>query len=321
MFVDISVIVPCYNEEENISIFYNEFSKFIVRIHNIKYEIIFVDDGSTDQTLNIIKKYAIKDGKIRFLSFSRNFGKEAAIFAGLEHAKGRFAVLMDADLQDPPSLLPKMYAYVKNGIFDSVATRRVSRKGEPKIRSFFAHQFYKLMNHVSKIDLVDGARDYRMMNRKFIDAILSLKEYNRFSKGLFGWVGFKTKWIEYENIERVAGETKWSFSSLFLYALDGIVAFSTFPLIISAILGIFISSVSFLSILFIIVRKLFWGDPVQGWASNITSTLFIGGILMLFIGIIGEYLAKIYLEIKKRPLYILKEWNFDSDQFHKKSSD
>ncbi len=260
-------------------------------------------------TLQLIKSFVSNDMRVKFISFSRNFGKEAAIYAGLKNATGNYAVLMDADLQDPPSLLPHMYDLIKHGNYDSIATRRVSRKGEPRIRSFFARQFYKIMNKIADVDLVDGARDFRIMNRKFINGIISLQEYNRFSKGLFGWIGFKTKWLEYENIKRVAGETKWSFWKLFLYAMNGIVAFSTAPLIISAVCGIIISTFSLCSIIFIVFRKLFFGDPVQGWASSVSIDLFIGGLLMFFIGIIGEYLSKIYLEIKHRPIYIENEKN------------
>ena len=304
---ELSIVIPCFNEEETIDAFYNELHKAIESMHISSCEFIFVDDGSSDNTLDIIKKLSNRDVRIKYISLSRNFGKEAAIFAGLKNSTGNFTVLMDADLQDPPSLLPNMYKIIKSEEYDSVATRRISRKGEPRIRSFFARQFYKLMSRIADIDLVDGARDFRIMNRKFIDAVLSLQEYNRFSKGLFGWVGFKTKWLEYENVKRLAGETKWSFWKLFLYALDGIVAFSTAPLILSAVCGIILSTLSFCSIIFIVARKLIFDDPVQGWASSISVCLFIGGLLMLFIGIIGEYMSKIYIEIKKRPIYIEKE--------------
>ena len=305
--INISIIVPCFNEEDSIRILYKEICKSIDSIHQISCEFIFIDDGSSDNTLNILKELAIYDSRVKYISFSRNFGKEAAIYAGLKNAIGKFIVLMDADMQDPPSLLPQLYELIKDGNYDSIATRRISRKGEPKIRSFFARQFYKLISKFADVDLVDGARDFRIMNRQFVDAVLSLQEYNRFSKGLFGWIGFKTKWLEYENVKRVAGETKWSFWNLCIYALDGIVAFSTAPLILSAIFGIILSSISFCSIVFIIIRKLLLGDPVQGWASSMSVGLFIGGLLMLFIGIIGEYLSKIYLEIKHRPIYIEKE--------------
>lgn len=305
--INISIIVPCFNEQDSINMFYKELITAIETMKDTLYEVIFIDDGSSDNTLQTLKELSKQNINIKYISFSRNFGKEAAIFAGLKNATGDFAVLMDADLQDPPSLLPQMYELVKNGEYDSIATRRISRKGEPKIRSFFARQFYKLMSKIADVDLVDGARDFRIMNRRFIDAVLSLREYNRFSKGLFGWVGFKTKWLEYENIQRAAGETKWSFWSLFLYAIDGIVAFSTAPLIISAVVGLILSTISFCSIIFIIIQKLFLGTTVQGWASSMSVGLFIGGLLMLFIGIIGEYLSKIYLEIKHRPIYIEKE--------------
>ena len=258
-----------------------------------------------------MKVLAANDCHVRYLSFSRNFGKESAIYAGLENARGDFCVLMAADLQDPPSLLPEMYGYVKDGEYDSVATRRVTRKGEPKIRSFFARQFYTLMSRISKVDLVDGARDYRLMNRKFVNAILSMQEYNRFSKGLFGWVGFRTKWLEYENVERVAGETKLSFFKLFLYAIDGIVAFSTFPLIISAVIGVLASTLSLGYLSYVLVKKILFGDPVAGWASSVAVDLFIGGVLLFFLGVIGEYMSKIYLEIKRRPIYITRETNID----------
>ncbi len=305
--MDISAIVPCYNEEKSLALFYQEFCRDIARIDGVSYELILVDDGSTDGTLREMKELAAKDSHVRYLSFSRNFGKESAIYAGLENARGDFCVLMDADLQDPPSLLPEMYGYVKDGEYDSVATRRVTRKGEPKIRSFFARQFYKLMSRISKVDLVDGARDYRLMNRKFVNAILSMQEYNRFSKGLFGWVGFRTKWLEYENVERVAGETKWSFFKLFLYAIDGIVAFSTFPLIISAVIGVLASTLSLGYLSYVLVKKILFGDPVAGWASSVSVDLFIGGVLR----VIGEYMSKIYLEIKRRPIYITRETNID----------
>ncbi len=305
--IELSIIIPCFNEEDSLNCFYEELHSAVKFIDLQLYEFIFIDDGSSDKTLQIIKCLNKSDIHVKYIAFSRNFGKEAAIYSGLKNASGIFVVIMDADLQDPPHLLNKMYEIIKQGEYDSVATRRISRKGEPKIRSFFARKFYKIMSKISNIDLVDGARDYRIMNRQFVDAVLSLQEYNRFSKGLFGWIGFKTKWIEYENVKRVAGETKWSFWKLCLYALDGIVAFSTAPLILSAVCGIILSTVSFCSIAFIVVRKLLFGDPVQGWASSMSVGLFIGGLLMLFIGIIGEYLSKIYLEIKHRPIYIEKE--------------
>lgn len=273
------------------------------------FELILVDDGSNDGTLPLMLNLAARDTRVRYLSFSRNFGKEAAIFAGLRAAKGDYAVLMDADLQDPPALLPEMYRAVTEEGYDSVATRRVDRRGEPPIRSFFARLFYRLMNKISKTELVDGARDYRLMNRKFVDALLSLEEYNRFSKGLFGWVGFKTKWLECENVERVAGETKWSFFKLLIYAIEGIIAFSTVPLVIATAVGLVCCLLSFGGVGVIVFRKLLFGDPIQGWASTVSILLFMGGVQLLAMGVLGQYLAKTYLETKKRPIYIVKESN------------
>lgn len=273
------------------------------------FELILVDDGSKDKTLAVIKKLAEADKRIAFISFSRNFGKEAAILAGLRYSKGDYVALMDADLQDPPALLPEMYQAVTQEGYDSAATRRVTRKGEPPIRSFFARRFYKLMNKISNTDLVDGARDYRLMNRKFVNALLSMQEYNRFSKGLFGWVGFKTKWIEFENVERVAGETKWSFWKLLIYAIEGIVAFSTTPLVLATVVGLVCCLFAFGGTTFIVIRKLLFGDQIQGWASTISVLLFLGGIQLLCIGILGQYLAKTYLETKNRPIYIVNESN------------
>lgn len=308
----VSIIVPVFNEEESLPLFYDEFIRLRERMRAEfaeELELILVDDGSRDGSLALMKGLAERDTDVKYISFSRNFGKESAIFAGLSNARGDYAVLMDADLQDPPSLLPEMYRALREEGYDSVATRRVSRSGEPPIRSFFARRFYALMNRISRTDMVDGARDYRLMSRRFVDALLSLGEYNRFSKGLFGWVGFKTKWLEYENVERVAGETKWSFWGLFLYAIDGIVAFSTVPLQISAVLGVLLSLAAFLALVFIVVRRVLFGDPVAGWASTMTMLLFTSGIQMLFIGILGQYLAKTYLEVKKRPVYIVAETN------------
>ena len=273
----------------------------------VSFELLFIDDGSKDSTLSGIKDLAANHEEIKYISFSRNFGKEAAMYAGLQHAQGDYVVFMDADLQDPPSLLPDMYKAVAEDGYDSAATRRVTRAGEPPIRSFFARLFYRLMNKISHTELVDGARDYRLMNRKFVNALLELSEYNRFSKGLFGWVGFRTKWFDYENVERVTGETKWSFWKLLLYAVDGIVAFSTVPLIASTVLGLLSCLLSFAGILFVIVRKLLVGDPIQGWASTVCIILLMGGIQLLCTGILGQYLAKTYLETKKRPVYIIDE--------------
>lgn len=306
----ISIIVPCYNEEEVLPLFYNE----ITRISNIMkeqyLEVIFVNDGSRDNTLRILKEFASKDKHVKYISFSRNFGKESAMYAGLEHADGDYVVFMDADMQDPPSLLPEMYDIVKNEDYDSVATRRVDRKGEPPVRSFFARKFYKLMNRYSNTEIMDGARDFRLMNRKFADSLLELKEYNRFSKGLFGWVGFKTKWLEFENVERAAGETKWSFWKLFKYSLEGITAFSTAPLMIASILGIIFCLISIVFIVFIVIRKLIFNNSADGWASMVCLTSLIGGIQLFAIGIVGQYLSKMYLEIKNRPKYLIREDNF-----------
>lgn len=283
----------------------------------INFEFIFVDDGSSDHTLDILKELASQDKRITYLSFSRNFGKESAIYAGFEHSKGDFVVMMDADLQDPPALLPDMLHCLKNENYDSVATRRVTRKGEPPIRSFFARMFYKIINKISDADIVDGARDYRLMTRQMINAILSMKEYNRFSKGIFGWIGFRTKWIEYENVERKAGETKWSFWKLFQYSLEGIMAFSVVPLQIAAVLGVAISILAFFMIVFVIGRTLLYGDPVAGWPSLICVIMLLGGLQLMCIGILGNYLAKAYLETKRRPIYILKEVNCRIDENEK----
>lgn len=303
----ISLIVPCYNEEAALPYFYDAFLSLAQDMKEETFELLFIDDGSKDTTLSVLKETAAKDARVRYISFSRNFGKEAAILAGLREARGDYLCFMDADLQDPPALLPTLYDAVTKEGYDSAATRRVTRKGEPPIRSFFARQFYRLMNRISDTDLVDGARDYRLMNRKFVDAILSMHEYNRFSKGLFGWVGFRTKWIEFENVERVAGETKWSFWGLLAYAIEGIIAFSTKPLVLATICGLFCCLLSLAAVIFVTVRYLLSGDPVQGWASLICVILFLGGIQLLCTGILGQYLAKTYLETKHRPVYITKE--------------
>lgn len=308
--MSISIVVPCFNEQEALPFFYKEFKSLTTKMSYEDFELIFVDDGSRDKTLDTIKDIAKNDTRIKYISFSRNFGKEAAILAGLEHSKGDYVALMDADLQDPPAILPEMYEALTVEGFDSAATRRVTRKGEPPIRSFFARMFYKIMNKISKAELVDGARDYRLMNRRFVDALLSMKEYNRFTKGLFGWVGFKTKWIEFENVERVAGETKWSFWKLLAYAIEGIVAFSTAPLVIATIIGLLFCLLSFAGTAFIVVRKFIFGDPVQGWASTISVLMSIGGVQLLCTGILGQYLAKTYLETKHRPVYIVGETNY-----------
>ena len=307
----ISVIVPCYNEQEVLRLFYDEISSVAGKMSAYDFEFIFVNDGSRDNTLNICKELAAKDERVKYISFSRNFGKEAGIYAGFEKAKGDLVCMMDADLQDPPSLLPEMVKVIEEDGYDSVATRRVTRKGEPPIRSFFAGMFYKLMNKISKTEIVDGARDYRLMTRQFVNSLLSLGEYNRFSKGLFGWVGYQTKWLEYENVERAAGETKWSFWKLLLYSIEGIMAFSTVPLAISAVMGILFCAMAFVLILFIIVKTLAFGDPVAGWPSTACIILFVGGVQLFCVGILGQYLAKTYLEVKGRPIYICKETNIE----------
>ncbi len=304
----LSVIVPCYNEEENIALFYEELIRntgFLAE-HHMELEVVYVDDGSRDGTVSEVKKLREKDERVHLVSFSRNFGKEAAMFAGLENCDGEYVVIMDVDLQDPPSLLPEMFSYMREG-YDSVATRRVTRKGEPPIRSFFARMFYRLMRRISKTEIVDGARDYRLMTRQMVDAILSMREYNRFTKGIFGWVGFRTKWMEYENVERARGETKWNFWKLFLYSLDGIAAFSTVPLMFAAVVGVFFCVVAFLMILFIIVRKLIFGDPVSGWPSLVCIILMTSGVQFFCTGILGQYLAKTYMEVKNRPIYLVRE--------------
>ena len=304
----LSVIVPCYNEEENIRDFYDELFKndLFFRENEIDVEVIYVDDGSKDKTVAEVKKLRTEDERVHLLSFSRNFGKEAAIYAGLQKSKGNLVVLMDADLQDPPSLLPEMYKYIEEG-YDSVATRRVTRKGEPPIRSFFARIFYRLMNKISKTEIVDGARDFRLMTRQVVDAILAMTEYNRFTKGIFGWVGYETKWLEYENIERKKGETKWSFWKLFLYSLEGITAFSTMPLTAAAVIGAPFCILAFCLIIVIIVKTLIFGDPTSGWPSMVCFMLLVGGIQLFCLGIAGQYLSKTYMEVKKRPIYLVKE--------------
>ena len=303
----LSVVVSCYNEEESIPIFYKEICKISKSMSNVNFEIIFVDDGSYDKTLEVIKKFHKKDRKVRYISFSRNFGKEAAMYAGLVASKGDYVTLMDADLQDPPSMILNMYEVIEKEGYDCVGTRRVTRKGEPPVRSFFARKFYKIINKLSDIEMVDGARDYRLMTRQMVNSIIEMKEYNRYSKGLFSFVGFKTKWLEYENVERVAGETKWSFWKLFVYAIDGITAFSTKPLVISAIVGFIFCIVSFIMILVIIAKTLIFGDPVSGWPSMVCIIFMVSGIQLFCMGIMGEYLAKTYLETKNRPIYIVRE--------------
>lgn len=304
----LSVIVPCYNEEESVADFYIELMKneSFFQEKGLDVEVIYIDDGSLDQTAAEVKKLREKDERVRLVSFSRNFGKEAGMYAGLEKCRGDYAVMMDVDLQDPPSLLPEMFSYLEQG-YDSVATRRVSRKGEPAVRSFFARLFYRLMKHISRTEIMDGARDYRLMTRQMVDAILRMQEYNRFTKGIYGWVGFQTKWIEYENIERTKGETKWNFWKLLIYSLEGITAFSTVPLSIAAFMGVLFCLLAFALIIFIIVRTSIFGDPVSGWPSLVCIISLISGVQLFCMGIIGQYLARTYMEVKKRPIYIVKE--------------
>ena len=305
----ISVAVPCYNEEPALEPFFTAVSAVAEQMPEVAFEFLFIDDGSRDRTLEKMQELAQRDSRVKYISFSRNFGKEAGIYAGLENATGDYVVVMDADLQDPPALLPEMYRSIRQEGYDCVGSRRVTRKGEPPIRSLFARLFYKLINRMSNAEIVDGARDFQMMSRQVVEAILSMGEYNRFSKGIFGWIGFKKKWLEYENIERVAGETKWSFWQLLLYAIEGIVAFSTTPLVISSVFGLICCALALVMILVIIARTLIFGDPTSGWPSLVCIMLLLSGIQMLGIGIVGQYLAKTYLETKKRPIYLVRQTN------------
>ena len=307
----LTMVVPAYNEEEALPIFYAEASRVEKELPGVEIEYLFIDDGSSDGTLEVLRDLHKKDARVRYVSFSRNFGKEAAIYAGLQNARGDYVACMDADLQDPPALLPEMLRVIEEEGYDCVGSRRVTRKGEPPIRSFFARMFYRIMNKISSADIVDGARDFQLMNRKVVNAILSMGEYNRFSKGIFGWVGFRKKWLEYENIERSAGETKWSFWKLFLYALDGIVAFSTAPLVMASVMGMVFCLVAFVAIIFIIIRTVLFGDPTSGWPSMVCIIMFIAGVQLLCMGILGQYMAKTYLETKKRPLYLVEETEED----------
>lgn len=308
----VTLIVPCYNEEASLPIFYDAVCAVAASLPAYDWTMLLINDGSADNTLSIMRRLADGDSRVRYLSFSRNFGKEAAMYAGFCNARGDYVAVMDADMQDPPSLLPKMLEILESGEYDSVATRRVTREGEPPIRSFFARMFYRIINRISDADIVDGARDFRLMKREMVDAIVAMCEYNRFSKGIFGWIGFKTKWLPYKNVERVAGETKWNFWGLFKYSIDGIVNFSQAPLSIASLMGLILTVLSFAAILFIVVRRLLFGDPVAGWASTACIILFMGGLQLLCMGIIGQYLAKTYLEVKKRPHYIIAETNDES---------
>ena len=307
----ISIVVPCYNEQEALPIFYEELTRVMGGLPGHEYELLLVNDGSKDGTLSVMRELAQRDAHVKYLSFSRNFGKEAGMYAGLSNAGGDLVAVMDADMQDPPSLLPAMLEILEMEDCDCVAARRVTRAGEPPIRSWFARQFYKVINKISDVEIVDGARDFRLMRRPMADAIVRMSEYNRFSKGIFAWVGFKTHWLEYENVERVAGETKWSFWGLFKYALDGIMSFSQAPLMITSWGGIFMTAFAMLMVVFLVVRKLIFGDPVQGWASLACIIVFVAGLQMFGIGILGQYLAKTYMETKRRPQYIIAETNKD----------
>lgn len=303
----LTVIIPCFNEEEALPIYYQEMSKVMAEMPELETELLFVDDGSTDRTLRVMKDLHILDARCQYLSFSRNFGKEAAIYAGLRNATGDYVAVMDVDLQDPPHMLPHMYKILEQEGYDSVATKRSTRTGEPRIRSFLSESFYKLINKISKTEIVNGARDYRLMKRNMVDAVLNMSEYNRFSKGIFEWVGFRTKWLEFENVERSAGTTKWSLKKLFFYSMEGITGFSVAPLSLASIMGVVFCLLSFIIIGFIVLRTLIWGDPVSGWPSLVCIVFFVGGIQLLCTGIVGQYLSKTYLETKHRPIYILKE--------------
>lgn len=304
----LSAIVPCYNEEENVPYFYQEFLKneAFFKENEIEFELWYINDGSVDKTAEAVKLLIEKDIRVHLLSFSRNFGKEAALYAGLEKARGDYIACMDADLQDPPSLLPEMFQNIWAG-YDTVATRRVTRKGEPLIRSFLARKFYRMMNRISDTEIVDGARDFRLMTRQVVDSLLQMKEYNRFTKGIFSWVGFNTKWLEFDNIERKKGETKWSFWKLFIYSLEGITSFSTAPLAFAAFMGVFFCVASFFFIIFVIIRKVMFGDPTSGWPSLVCIILLVSGVQLFCMGIMGQYLAKTYMEVKNRPIYLVKE--------------
>ena len=310
----ISAVVPCYNEEEALPFFYEEIKRIMKEMDGYDFELIFVDDGSKDRTLSVIREYAKEDARVRYISFSRNFGKEAAMYAGLKSSSGDYTVIMDADLQDPPALLKDMVRAIEDEGYDSAATRRVTRKGEPPVRSLFARLFYKIINRMSDVEIMDGARDFRMMSRKMTDAVVSLSEHNRFSKGIFSWVGFNTKWIGYENQNRVARSTKWSFWKLFGYSVEGIVAFSTVPLSVATFMGMAFCLLAFVMIAVIVVKTLLFGDPVDGWPSLACIILFVGGVQLFCTGISGKYISKMYMETKNRPLFIVKEQNIEDEK-------
>ena len=305
----ISLIIPCYNEEASLSTFYSELIKVSQQMATYEFEYLFIDDGSSDSTLSIIKEFAQNDTRVNYISLSKNFGKESAMYAGFCNSTGDYVAVLDADMQDPPSLLPKMVEILQEGEYDSVATRRVNRKGEPKIRSFFANMFYKIMKKISDVDIVDGARDFRLMKREMVNAIVAMSEYNRFSKGIFGWIGFKTYWLPYKNVERVAGKTKWNFWKLLKYSIDGIINFSETPLKLASWSGIFFTFVAAVVLLIVFIRAVVYGDPVAGWPSLVCIILFTGGVQLFCLGVMGQYISKIYKETKKRPQYIIGQTN------------
>lgn len=312
----VSVVVPCYNEEQTLPILYPELNRVTEKMPEYEFEYVFVNDGSKDNTLVMLKELAQKDERVKYISFSRNFGKEAGLLAGLKNAKGDLVATMDADMQDPPELLPELIGYVESGEYDNAATRRVTRKGEPVIRSFFARTFYKMMRHMTDISIVDGARDYRVMSRAMVDSIVSLQEYNRFSKGIFAWVGYETKWVEFENVERSAGETKWNFWKLLRYSVEGIVSFSNTPIHLASYMGIALTGLSALALLFVVIRACLFGDEVAGWPSLVCIITFLGGVQLFVMGVMGQYISKTYLEVKKRPHYIIKDTNCKESDLH-----
>lgn len=314
----ISVVVPCFNEEEALPVYYCEMCKIMQKMPESEFELLFVDDGSTDRTLDVLKHLHEGDIRCKYLSFSRNFGKEAALYAGLQNAQGDYVATMDVDLQDPPGLLPEMYRILDEEDYDSVATRRSTRTGEPRIRSFLSESFYKFINRISKTEIVNGARDYRLMKRKMVDAVLGMSEYNRFSKGIFEWVGFRTKWLEFQNVGRCAGETKWSVKKLFFYSLEGITGFSVAPLSLAAVVGVMFCVLAFFMIIVIVVRTVVWGDPVSGWPSLACIIFLVSGIQLFCTGIVGQYLSKTYLETKHRPIFILKDSSEEDERAHGK---
>ena len=306
----VDLIVPCYNESQVVNMFFDEAKKVIDRLKDYEFNFIFVDDGSSDNTLDLLKELAQKNDCVKYISFSRNFGKESGMYAGLKNSTGDYVVILDADLQHPPALIPQMLEAMEEG-YDCCATNRATRKGDPALRTMFTRCFYRFVNKISEVDMPDGAGDFRMMNRAMVNAVIAMSEVQRFSKGIFSWVGFKTKWIDFENVERAAGVTKWSFWKLFGYAIDGITAFSTFPLRIASYLGTIISASSFIYLFYIIIKTIVIGKDVPGYASTITLILFIGGIIILSCGILGEYVAKIYMEVKNRPVYMINKTNID----------